>query len=268
MPKFSGFGLDVDTSTMSWTWTLQGLYELREDGFILSDSSFFHGLLFLVYGVSTYLLSMHIESHPDWKPPAILDTIKKLHNVALSAVSLVMGIVMIRETYLDGRYTSWENMACRSTPNEGLYGLANFIYLLSKIWEWGDTYFLSLYGKQIIPLHFFHHMTTFTMAALTHNFPVGGFAWINCLVHFVMYAHYAYPVRWARQFITSFQLLQFVTVITVHTYGYLKGCFDFSHLGIEWWYCEGVVIGYFLLFVRFYIDNYIKPVWTKRAKKD
>ena len=250
---------------MAWTWSLQGLYESGGNGFTLSDSALFHGILFLVYTLSTYSLSILIQRYPKWKPPAFMDTIKRLHNIALSAVSLGMGIVMIRATYLDGRYASWTSMACQNTPNEGLYGAANFAYLLSKIWEWADTYFLSLYGKRVIPLHFFHHMTTFTMAALTHNFPVGGFAWINCLVHFVMYFHYAYPVRWARQFITSFQLIQFVTVITVHTYGYFTGCFDFSNLGIEWWYCQGVVVVYFLLFVKFYIDNYISPPKIKRT---
>ena len=253
---------------MAWTWTLQGLYESGENGFVFSDSALLHGFMFLLYAVSACSLNALVKSNIDWKPPAFVDSIKKGHNIALSLLSLFMAVVMIQETYLDGRYVSWESMACQKTPNKGFYGLVNFVYLASKIWEWGDTYFLSLYGKPIILLHFFHHMTTFTMAALTHNFPVGGFAWINCLVHFVMYAHYAYPTRWARQAITSFQLIQFVAVLSVNTYSYISGCFDYSEVGMEWLYCEGVVVGYFLLFVKFYVDNYIKTPKTKRVKKE
>ena len=35
-------------------------------------------------------------------------------------------------------------MACQNTPNSGVYGLANWVYLWSKIWEWLDTYWLIL----------------------------------------------------------------------------------------------------------------------------
>lgn len=172
-------------------------------------------------------------------------------------------------------------MACVNEPvNEEQYGLANLLYLLSKIWEWGDTYFLVLTGKPVIFLHFFHHMTTFTMAALTHNFPVGGYCFINCAVHVVMYAHYAFPVRWARWMITSFQLLQFVAVISIHSYGYLYGfpsasvssasadyklCYDMSNVQMEWWYCQLVVVGYFVLFVNFFMQQYVKKP-TQRSK--
>lgn len=125
---------------------------------------------------------------------------------------------------------------------------------------WTLIYFR--YGKPVIPLHFFHHMTTFTMAAFTHNFPVGGFAFLNAAVHFVMYLHYSHPVRWARPFITTSQLVQFVCVISVHTYAFLQpagsGCFDFSAVAREWWYCQLVVVGYFLLFCKFFVDNYVK----------
>jgi ribulose-phosphate 3-epimerase len=42
--------------------------------------------------------------------------------------------------------------------------------------------------------------------------------------------HYAYPVKWARSLITSSQLIQFMIVLTVHTYAYYKkdshDCYD------------------------------------------
>jgi hypothetical protein len=179
-----------------------------------------------------------------------------------------MMAVMLYETRADGRYVSWHSLACQNTPNEGLYGFANFIYLISKVWEWIDTYFLIIYDKGVIPLHFFHHMTTFTMAALTHNFPVGGFAHINCLVHFIMYARYGKVFKIPRILVTSLQLLQLICVSSIHTYGFMQPqgeCFDFSGVAKEWYYCQGVVVVYFLLFIKFFIDNYVT---APSGKKD
>ncbi len=148
-----------------------------------------------------------------------------------------------------------------------MYGFINFVYLASKIWEWLDTYILVLSKKPVITLHWFHHMTTFTMAALTHNFPVGGFALINCLVHTVMYMHYARPVRWARPFITGGQLLQFVIVISIHVYGYLHpaDCFDMQPVLYEWLFCFLVVAGFFVMFALFFAEEYLGGKAKKRS---
>lgn len=231
----------------------------------------FHVAICVLYALSVFAMQQLVKSFGDnWKPPTWMNTVKLTHNIALSLVSGWMFVVMVKETYQAGRYESWDAMACSNAPaNGGSYGFANWIYLVSKLWEWADTYFLVLYGKKVIALHYFHHMTTFTMAAVVHNFPVGGYCWINALVHFVMYAHYAKPVSWARPFITSFQLLQFVAVLSINLYGFSsQGCYDYSAVTKEWMYCQGVVFGYFLLFLKFYFDNYIAKKKKRPEKKD
>ena len=217
----------------------------------------------VAYVISVKAVELWVKSFKkDYTPPSWLKPVEMVHNIALSGVSLGMAIVMITHLHSEGRFNNFESMACINTDNSGIYGLANLVYLLSKIWEWLDTYFLILSGKPVITLHYFHHMTTFTMAAVVHNFPVGGFCFINCIVHFIMYAYYAFPVRWFRVFITSSQLIQFVAVISMHTYGKINSlsssptfCFDMTPVKNEWWYCEGVVIGYFILFVKFFINQ-------------
>jgi hypothetical protein len=192
------YGFSMNWCNWNWSWTLA-----------TSSSIFFHIGICLFYAFSVKLLQNWVSSQgPSYSPPKWLNIIRDYHNLALSIVSFLMGVVMIYETAKDGRFSSWQAAACQMTPMKGLYGFANFIYLISKLWEWVDTYLLILYKKPVITLHWFHHMTTFTMAALTHNFPVGGFAWINCFIHTVMYLHYYRPVRWARPFITSGQLIQ------------------------------------------------------------
>lgn len=263
---YKGYGLDLDWSDsltgFEWSWTLDGAGSVgvHVGGCLLYCMS--------VFGLQAIMSRMSETDKKAMRTNWHFDTIKYLHNIALSAVSLGMGVVMIYVIISDGRFSAWKNMACQNTPNKGAYGVANMVYLLTKIWEWADTFWLILYSKPVIPLHFFHHMTTFTMAALTHNFPVGGFAFINCFVHFVMYLHYSHPVRWARPFITTSQLVQFVCVLSVHAYGYLNSgteCFDFSKVTREWWYCLLVVVGYFVLFVKFFMDNYVTK-WEGKKK--
>jgi len=187
-----------------------------------------------------------------------LNGFKFYHNVSLALVSLWMFVMLLWSIVQDGRLNSWEDMACRVTPMTGIYGIVNFVYLITKLWEWIDSYILIVDRKSLLSLHWFHHMTTFTMAAVTHNFPVGGFALINCLVHTVMYAHYASPITWARPFITSGQLIQFVIVMSIHVYGFISpSCYDMKPVFWEWLYCQSVVFGYFLLFLKFFYDEYL-----------
>lgn len=255
---FSAVGLTIDWCDWTWSWTLAGNASFR-----------FHILICIVYAVSVKLLQVYVSLHNDYKAPKWLEPFRKIHNLLLAFVSFVMFIVMTVAIVLDGRLSSWSAAACQMTPMKGMYGFINFVYLVSKLWEWVDTYILVLSNKPVITLHWFHHMTTFTMSALTHNFPVGGFALINCLVHTVMYMHYYRPVRWARPFITSSQLLQFMVVISIHVYGYLNPatCFDMRPVFHEWLFCFTVVFGFFVMFLMFFVQEYLAPKASGRSSR-
>lgn len=242
------YGFQGNFCTWNWNWRIN-----TNEG-LLSQV-----VIMIIYAISVKLVQMYCSS-PTYKQPAWLDTAKKIHNYSLSLVSLWMGIVIIYYTAIvDGRWGSIYDMSCRMTPMEGWYGFAQFIFMATKLWEWVDTYFLILSGKPVIWLHYFHHMTTFTLAAVTHNFPSGGFTWINCLIHFVMYLHYASPVRWARPFMTSGQLIQFVIVMAIHTYGYVNPvtCYDMKDVMREWIYNIWMVFTVFIMFTMFFIEEYI-----------
>eukprot|EP01129_Flabellula_baltica_P016749 TRINITY_DN9079_c0_g1_i1.p1 TRINITY_DN9079_c0_g1~~TRINITY_DN9079_c0_g1_i1.p1 ORF type:complete len:253 (-),score=12.13 TRINITY_DN9079_c0_g1_i1:4-762(-) len=242
---FNETGLTLDTVTWEWTWVMN-----------TTDHVYFQLSTFFLYCV--VILISFIIKNTCYKYTQPSTQLRTAHSLLLSILSLFMGILMVIHVYEEGRFSSPYNMACKLTPNEGLYGWANMIYVLSKIWEWGDTMFLILFSKPLIFLHVFHHMTTFTMAALTHNLPVGGFAFINCFVHVVMYFYYAFPVRSIRKFITVGQLSQFVVVLSINTIGYFSGCYDFTEVFWEWLYCEFVVVVFFFFFLWFFKKQYLK----------
>jgi hypothetical protein len=252
-----GFGLRGNTCDWSWSWNLS-----------TAEAVLFHVGICVFYAATVKWLQNWVASKEAYKPPSWLESFRLLHNVALALVSFWMFVVMTSSIYSDGRLSSWHSMACQMTPMKGAYGFVNAVYLVSKWWEWVDTYLLVLSQKPVITLHWFHHMTTFTMAALTHNFPVGGFALINCLVHTVMYMHYAKPVRWARPFITGGQLLQFVIVLSIHTYGFFNPatCYDMKPVLWEWIFCQAVVLGFFIMFCFFFMEQYV-AVRGKKVRK-
>jgi hypothetical protein len=243
-----GHGFALNSCTWDWKWTLDS-----------TDAVLFHVGICAVYAATVYYFQAVVKGSKDYRAPSWIEPARLIHNILLSLVSLLMMVIQLHYLYSQNRFTSWQSIACVNTPNSGIYGLANLLYLVTKLWEWLDTYFLIFTQKEVIFLHYFHHMTTFTMAAVTHNFPVGGYCFINCAVHFIMYMHYAFPVRWARSLITTTQLTQFVIVLSIHTYGYLNPttCYDMSPVLREWWFNESVVLGFFVLFVNFYLQQYV-----------
>lgn len=257
--QYEGYGFALDTCTWRWKWTLDTNEAIAAQIGVC-----------IAYALMVSFFQS-ITSQKGYRPPSWLEPVRAAHNIALSMVSMWMMVVMVLWLFGQGRFDSLHSIACVNTDNSGIYGFANFVYLVSKIWEWFDTILLILSSKPVIFLHYFHHMTTFTMAAVVHNFPVGGYCFINCGVHAIMYMHYAFPVRWARSLITSIQLLQFVTVISIHTYGYLNPdtCFDMAPVAKEWWFNETVVVGFFVLFVNFFLQQYIfgKPKAKPKQKQ-
>ena len=188
------------------------------------------------------------------------------HNLFLSFGSAIMGSIMVYETLADGRYNSWNDLACRVTPNVGLYGLVNFCYLWSKVYEFLDTVFLCLLKKKVIVLHFWHHMTTFALTSVVFNFPSGAFAYINCFIHTLMYLHYAHPSKFARPIMTSLQILQFIVMIGIHVYTYASGCHPAPTLYFPEFLCDLILcLSYLILFINFYLQQYTsKPSASKK----
>ncbi|XP_011405756.2 PREDICTED: elongation of very long chain fatty acids protein 4-like isoform X2 [Amphimedon queenslandica] len=149
--------------------------------------------------------------------------------------------------------------------------IANAIwwYYFSKFIEFSDTLFFILRKKndQVTFLHVYHHASMFFLWWIGVKWVAGGQsvlgAWINCLVHVVMYSYYALsalgpalkPYLWWKHHITHLQLIQFSLAIIHCMHSIYIDC-NFP----KWMHYTllAYATSFIILFTNFYIHAYIK----------
>jgi len=138
-------------------------------------------------------------------------------------------------------------------------------FILSKVWEWGDTLVLIAQGKSLHEigfLHLYHHCTTFFLFLFTSSFPVTEKAGLllNGLVHALMYFHFAFRLpRAARPLLTALQIVQLAAV----TYAWsdcVRLCDEAAAYKrdspLSFWAPYVTVPVYLLLFIKFFVEQY------------
>jgi len=122
------------------------------------------------------------------------------------------------------------NQVCDITQYNSFAGLIIFIFNVTKMLEWIDTIFLILRKKNIIFLHWFHHLVTMlycwhsTIYSCQVDATGTWFAAINLFVHFIMYGYYGLTsigIRLANSFLITFiQFFQMIIGIFIIYKGY------------------------------------------------
>jgi len=162
------------------------------------------------------------------------------------------------------------------------YGLWTWCFVLSKIIELGDTYFIILRKQRLIFLHWYHHITVLLYcwyAYVDFNGINQWFLWINYAVHSIMYTYYSVrasgvyrPPIWINMLITILQIVQMIIGLSLSVYVYL-------HVGDPHWNCDSnneqglhlcyvsfaMYFSYFILFLHFFLGTYIFKS-TKKPK--
>ncbi|CAG0885956.1 unnamed protein product [Darwinula stevensoni] len=154
-----------------------------------------------------------------------------------------------------------------------------WLFTLSKILEFGDTYFILLRKQKLIFLHWYHHATVllFTWFNTSRSETPGvWFCAMNAAVHTIMYTYYALralklPVpRGIMMSITITQILQMVLGLTLcflvvvrqwlgHPCTFSRAVFRAALL---------MYLSYFLLFLQFFLRTYKpKPKPVEAEKK-
>jgi hypothetical protein len=232
-------GLDINGASWAWSWTLNSPFSFV----------FFVLVCVAYWGSTKFFAAVEFDYSKVY-------TLSHYYNRVICIASLVLGGLLFFETFNSGSIGSWHAVACKVTPNSGRYGMLNLIFLGMTILKGVDNYILGLQGRIKVAMLTIHHMTAFMMAALTHNFPIGEFCWMHCLVSASMYAYFADPEKFSflKNITICLQVLSFLFMFSAHTYAYLQGpgeCFDLSPVEKEWWVCEGIMVVHGLLFLRY-----------------
>lgn len=149
-----------------------------------------------------------------------------------------------------------------------------YLFYLSKFVEYIDTVFLILRKKQVIFLHWYHHMVTCTIVWTSWLYQVPADQWIgpltNTFVHIFMYAYFALTEvglsrKWGK-YITMVQLAQFylcVAAFVIVGTGFLLGHCNGHGQTFIWLMLQYVM--FLFLFMR--LDKQRKAALAKKQKE-
>lgn len=152
-----------------------------------------------------------------------------------------------------------------------------FLFVWSKIFEFGDTLFIVLRKTPLSFLHWYHHVTVLLYSwygLATRNTAGHWFSSINLGVHAVMYSYYMFKAMGFRisssvaKSITILQLTQFVIgLVLVLTGLWLKWQGRACGMNVTHIRAGFIMYGsYFILFLHFFYKRYINPP-AKRPKE-
>ncbi len=169
-----------------------------------------------------------------WRAAALRHA--RAHHAALCVYSAACSLAALFEIVASGEgaeFVRWiaalaagDAAASASAPPPRLYcspvppwlRLVSLSFIVSKVWEWGDTLVLIAGGKslsEIGVLHLYHHGTTFFLFLFVTSMPVtekSGLL-LNGAVHALMYYHFAFRLpRALRPLITGAQIVQLAAV--------------------------------------------------------
>mmetsp|Transcript_19657 Transcript_19657/g.27101 ORF Transcript_19657/g.27101 Transcript_19657/m.27101 type:complete len:297 (-) Transcript_19657:28-918(-) len=150
-----------------------------------------------------------------------------------------------------------------------------FLFDASKILEFVDTLFLVLRKRELIFLHYYHHVVTMLFCwfcnQTSQEYGCHGyyFATMNYVVHFVMYSYFALIAmrirlpRFFSTFITSIQILQMVVGLLIVITHYTCIIYDPTtfYLGLT------LYLSFFYLFVDFFYTKYFSSPPRKTKKE-
>ena len=154
----------------------------------------------------------------------------------------------------------------------------SWLFVWSKIFEFGDTLFIILRKQKLTFLHWYHHAMTVicVFSYFPGMLPINRWTGsMNYLIHSIMYNYYSAKVfkirmpRFISIIITALQIMQMLIGLGVAAYmlnAKLNGLPCKISIG-EITFSLSVYLSYFVLFANFFIRSYFAPKQTEPAKK-
>ncbi|CAG7727893.1 unnamed protein product [Allacma fusca] len=202
-----------------------------------------------------------------------VDQMKAYKNFMYLSIGIYLFLVYFGQKWMENRpafvLTSTIFLECR-TPHNYATSFWGFLFILSKLVEFGDTAFIVLRKQKLITLHWFHHITTLFMCWLgfVGYDALGRLFVMNTFVHSLMYSYYALkalrvkiPRRFAKS-LTTIQITQMFLATYVNfasVYFMVKG--HPCKRDVTTVYLSGVIIPTFAyLFIKFFRETYTRRV--------
>ena len=193
-------------------------------------------------------------------------------NTLLALFSIVGAVVMVPSLWQELSIHGFQHTICYTTiHNVPLQSLFSALFVVSKVVEFGDTFFVIARKTPLMFLHWYHHATVciYSWHSLAiSSAPAHWYCALNYSVHSFMYSYYVVKSTGVRMLpgvakgVTILQLVQFVvglivncTAIYIHV---IKGQFCHIETG-------NLVMGttiyfsYLILFMKFFFQRYIAP---------
>lgn len=198
-------------------------------------------------------------------------------NMSLAIFSLLGTVRLAEDMAHILTYYDFNSTICMTGPCK-LRGFWIRVFALSKLVELGDTALIVLRKRPLIFLHVYHHISVlfFTWMATAEGASFGRyFMAVNFMVHSCMYFYFAMctigirPSKWVSMTITSLQIIQMVAGIFVVYYAndqLSRG----NHCDVRPSTIRNALLmyaSYFVLFVNFFIQAYIKPKGSRIKAK-
>ncbi|XP_067131968.1 very long chain fatty acid elongase 6-like [Centruroides vittatus] len=226
-----------------------------------------------VYLIIIYLLREYMKSRPAFE----LKRASFVWNGILALFSIVSTLRGFPGMVFIFRHYSFYNIVCNKslavqTPQLIFWGT---FFLFSKVWELGDTVLIVLRKRNLMFLHWYHHVVTLiAMWYATYKEASFGFllGYTNVFVHSFMYSYFALksidmkiPVKYA-MFITAIQTLQMLFGVLVSFWIYWLHLNNYEcHTPKESLEIFFVVyLSYLFLFSYLFYNSYIKPRSSKK----
>lgn len=200
--------------------------------------------------------------------PMKLKWLSFFHNLFLSAFSFFIFFAIVWDLLLLYLKYDFTTMFCDSEAKgaQGRIVYFYYVFYLSKIYEFVDTFLLIFKRKPVIFLHRYHHFITLIMAYINlaaETSPQWVIILPNAMVHIIMYYYYAlttlgFQPSW-KKWVTRIQITQFVFDLLMGVIGFLDA---YAHNwdcagGMTLWIIDIIIIASFLqLFVDFFKKTY------------
>lgn len=223
-----------------------------------------------VYWVGLYMLIVFGgQAYMAGRPPYTLRRPLQVWNSLLAVFSIVGACRTMPELMHVLREFGFFHSVCNNSYIEydRVSGFWTWMFVLSKVPELGDTIFIILRKRELIFLHWYHHITVLMFSWYfyqQHIAPARWYVVMNYVVHSVMYTYFtlcSFRVRVPRVvslFITTLQISQMGMGAYVTALGLRSGqsCAISEHTA---WLAIYMYTSYFVLFALFFYGSYLKP---------